>query len=31
MKKNKKLKPPQDPKMKIPPLDPEGGAGVNFN
>ena len=31
LKINKKLKEPKDPKMKIPPLDPEGGAGVGFN
>ena len=31
LKLNKKLAKPKDPKMKIPPLDPEGAAGVGFN
>ena len=31
MEINPELEKPQDPKMKIPPLDPEGSAGVNFN
>ena len=31
LKVNKKVKTPKDPKMKIPPLDPEGAAGVGFN
>ena len=31
MKKNKKLEAPDDPKIKIEPLDPGGSAVVSFN
>jgi hypothetical protein len=31
MKKNKNIKPPEDPKLKIHPLDPGGSAKVSFN
>ena len=31
MEINPELEKPKDPKMKIPPLDPEGSAGVAFN
>ena len=31
MKKNKNIKPPEDPKIKIHPIDPGGSVLVTFN